>query len=131
MAKRTGRSAVQAAYERELQRMKTQLLRDLEQQSKQLLTQLQQQFAENLQAQLSESLVASYNGASASSAATSPLGTLSSTLGSVLRLKLNKPSIDTNSQETDRSVTAQSQFRVSRSQQAADISSNLSKGDSL
>jgi len=129
MPKKTNRrSAADAAFERELAVIKNQMLRELQQDSQKLLLQLQQQFTVSLQQELARNLTAQRS--TTQGAATSPLGTLSGLLGSALRLKFSKPSRSTSSQETERSTQTQSQFRLSRSQQLAELTGALGKGES-
>ena len=126
---RATRKAIDTAFAREIAALKVQTLRDIEKESQKLITQLQQQLTTTLQEQLSRSLIAASPSNAAFNATPSPLGRLSSILGSTLRLNFSKPSRNTTSQETERSQQAQSQFRLSRTQQMAELTRALGKGE--
>jgi hypothetical protein len=127
---RAPRKTIDTAFARELAALKAQTLREIEKESQKLITQLQQQIATTLQEQLSRSLIAAPTSNATFNATPSPLGRLSSILGSTLRLNFSKPSRSTSAQETERSQQAQSQFRLSRSQQMAELTRALGKGES-
>ncbi|MEJ0009903.1 MAG: hypothetical protein WDN72_04860 [Alphaproteobacteria bacterium] len=106
----------------ELDSLRTKLLDELESEARRMLTQLQQEFSDQLQAQSSDAL-------DSFSQSLSGGGLSAGLIGAAAGELLDRPVIRTTSQETQRSLDAGTQFRLSQNQALAEAGTTLSKGN--
>lgn len=107
------------------------LLRDLEKEGEKLLKKMATQFTRDLEKQsnqLLQNLVGGGKGGGASLGAVG-LETATTLIGSLVSYAISKPRTTSSTRESDRSQSAASEFRLSRSQAMAEATSQLARSD--
>lgn len=122
----TANERAEREYQRILQTLRNELMRDLERDTQKLLNSLRNDLTKELQRAFNQNLT--------SSAATAPtegfggVSSLTRIVSSILRLTA-KPRMSSSTAETTRSVDAFSEFKLSQRQSLADASGELGRGE--
>lgn len=113
-----------------LNKLRSQLLNDLESEGQRILKDLTRQFNDTLQSQGDQFLQKLGDKLSSGDfTGISDLGGLSNLLGNAFTYVLTKPGASVSAQESERSAAANQQFRLSQSQTLAEAGIAISKGN--
>ncbi len=116
--------------------LRDQFIRQLTREAEALMQQWNAQFSQNLQAQMSKALQgivagdgAEPLGSSSGRAEPGSLASFGQLLATGVRVLVRRPRTTRDSRETERSIDAQSAFRLSRSQAMAEAQEAITRGD--
>ena len=114
-------------------KLRNQLLSDLQKEAQQILDQMTQQFTANLNSTVQDSLATASAGSDTDALDSSISGTFSNGLPQLFTAGLNyifnRPSTSISSSQTSRSIASDQQFRLSQSQAAAQAMAALARGN--
>lgn len=134
MRRRYTRSSRSSKNTQPFDQLREQMLRELTREATALLQQFTQQLNQQVQMQMTsfaQGIVPedSFPVTPSASATASPLGNLTQLLGSGVRYLATRPRTSRHTEESARSIASNSTFKLSKSQAAVELQSNLSRGD--
>ena len=112
-----------------IDKLRNQLLSDLQSEAEQILKQMTQQFTDDLNSTMQSTLGGFTGSAGADGSSGGTLTGLPQLLTAGLSYIFNRPSTSVTTSQTSRSLASDQQFRLSQSQAAAQAMATLAKGN--